>query len=31
MAILGTASIKMREMGLSHVKETGFTCSLVIN
>ena len=26
-----TASIKMREIDPSHVKETSFTCSLVIN
>ena len=27
----GTASIKMREVDPSHVKETSCTCSLVIN
>ena len=27
----GTASIKMHEIDPSHVKETSFTCSLVIN
>ena len=27
----GTASIKMREIDPSHVKETSFTCSVVIN
>ena len=29
--IKGTASIKMRETDPSHVKETSFSCSLVIN
>ena len=29
--IKGTASIKMREIDPSHVKEISFTCSLVIN
>ena len=28
---IGTASVKMREVTPSHVTETSFTCSLVIN
>ena len=28
-SVKGTASIKMREIDPSHVKETSFTCSLV--
>ena len=31
LSLKGTASIKMREIDPSHVKETCFTCSLVIN
>ena len=30
-AFNGTASIKMREIDISNVKDTNFTCSLVIN
>ena len=31
LTLKGTASIKMREIGRSHVKETIFLCSLVMN